>query len=426
MAGWQRNMWILWACVLLCSASYTMCVPFLPLFLYELGVTGTAVHLWAGLVLSASFLVGVVMGPFWGILSDRYGKRKMIIRAGLSLVAVYLLFTIVRSPWELLGVRLLHGFVAGFIPASMALVASTAPKEKLGEALGYMQAAAMSGGILGPLLGGVLSSAFGMRESFAAAAAIVLLSALSVILFVREAPPAAAGEAAAPAEEEGETGGASTLGEWLRTPVLLGLLGLLFLYQLAVNTIQPVLSLHLAELQGQLKDAALTSGIVLALAGAAGILASPWWGKARGGLGRPADSAPVSGRRGRPAGASIDRAERRHLLGGAVRLRALHRRDRAYREHDDHASYECGRPGPLVRADVERQPARRPARAACGRRAGGLARQLLGVRRNRSGAVRCRSGHGRSASVAQPHRSAAFPVGNGPRERRRPFPLRRW
>lgn len=279
MAGWQRNMWILWACVLLCSASYTMCVPFLPLFLYELGVTGTAVHLWAGLVLSASFLVGVVMGPFWGILSDRYGKRKMIIRAGLSLVAVYLLFTIVRSPWELLGVRLLHGFVAGFIPASMALVASTAPKEKLGEALGYMQAAAMSGGILGPLLGGVLSSAFGMRESFAAAAAIVLLSALSVILFVREAPPAAAGEAAAPAEEEGETGGASTLGEWLRTPVLLGLLGLLFLYQLAVNTIQPVLSLHLAELQGQLKDAALTSGIVLALAGAAGILASPWWGR---------------------------------------------------------------------------------------------------------------------------------------------------
>ncbi|AEI44554.1 MFS transporter [Paenibacillus mucilaginosus] len=279
MAGWQRNMWILWACVLLCSASYTMCVPFLPLFLFELGVSGTGVHLWAGLVLSASFLVGVVMGPFWGMLSDRYGKRNMIIRAGLSLAAVYLLFTVVRSPWELLGVRLLHGFVAGFIPASMALVASTAPKEKLGEALGYMQSAAMSGGILGPLLGGVLASAFGMRQSFAAAAVIVLLAALSVILFVREAPLSADGGPAADTEQDEEEGGASTLGEWLRSPMLVGLLGLLFLYQLAVNTIQPILSLHLAELQGQLEDAALTSGIVLALAGAAGILASPWWGR---------------------------------------------------------------------------------------------------------------------------------------------------
>ncbi|MCZ8518631.1 MULTISPECIES: MFS transporter [Paenibacillus] len=273
-------MWILWTGVLLCSASYTMCVPFLPLFLFDLGVTGAQVHLWAGVVLSAAFLVGVVMGPLWGILADRYGKRKMIVRAGLSLVLVYVLFTVVRSPWELLGVRLLHGFVAGFIPASMALVASTAPKEKLGEALGLMQAAAMSGGILGPLLGGVLASAFGMRPSFAAAALIVGLASAAVILFVKEAPAGAGpGDAMTEEEDADRTAAPSTLRHWIRSPLLLGLLGLLFVYQLAVNTIQPVLSLHLAELQGGMKDAALTSGIVLALTGAAGILASPWWGR---------------------------------------------------------------------------------------------------------------------------------------------------
>ncbi|GIQ65452.1 hypothetical protein PACILC2_40200 [Paenibacillus cisolokensis] len=129
MQNWKRTMWILWFGVLLCSSSYTMSVPFLPLFLFDLGVEKDSVHLWAGIVHSAAFLVGAVMAPLWGMLADKYGKRKMVIRAGLSLVVIYALIAFVQTPWQLVVVRMMHGLVGGFVPASMSIVASIAPKE---------------------------------------------------------------------------------------------------------------------------------------------------------------------------------------------------------------------------------------------------------------------------------------------------------
>src|SRR5690554_2368607 len=119
-------------CVLLCSASFTMVIPFLPLFLIELGVDKEYVNLWAGLVFSAAFLFGAVMAPIWGSLSDKYGKKKMIIRAGISLAIVYGLIAFVTNPWELLGARALHGLVGGFVPAAMAIIATSSPDRNLG------------------------------------------------------------------------------------------------------------------------------------------------------------------------------------------------------------------------------------------------------------------------------------------------------
>ncbi len=271
MEPWKRTMWILWVGVLLCSSSYTMAVPFLPLFLFDLGVDESSVNLWAGIVHSSAFLVGAIMAPLWGSIADKYGKRKMVIRAGLSLAVIYALIAFVRNPWELIAVRMLHGFVGGFVPASMAIVASVVPQHKLGSSLGMMQAGTMTGGILGPLFGGLLAVWFGQRASFIVAGCIIFLATLAVIIWVRE------GTTSAPSKRMGMLQG---LRDAFHSQSLVNLLFLLVVFQLSINMMQPLLTLHIADLQGSLDNAVLSSGIIFSLIGIAGIIASPLWGRA--------------------------------------------------------------------------------------------------------------------------------------------------
>jgi DHA1 family multidrug resistance protein-like MFS transporter len=272
MEPWKRTMWILWGGVLLCSSSYTMSVPFLPLFLFELGVDETTVNLWAGMVYSSAFLIGAIMAPFWGALADRYGKRKMVIRAGISLAVIYALFAFVTNPWQLIGVRLLHGFVGGFVPASMAIVASMTPERQMGWSIGMMQAGTMAGGILGPLFGGILAELFGFRMSFLVAAAVIFIASLAVIIWVHEGKGGSG-------ETKVKAGVMETWREAARNRKLLLMLLLLVIFQLSMNMIQPLLTLHIAALQGKLQGAVLTSGIFFSIVGIAGIVASPLWGK---------------------------------------------------------------------------------------------------------------------------------------------------
>lgn len=271
MEPWKRTMWILWFGVLFCSASYTMSVPFLPLFLYDLGVEKSSINLWAGVVHSSAFLVGAIMAPLWGMMADKFGKRKMVIRAGLSLAIIYALISFVQTPWQLVGVRMLHGFVGGFVPASMSIVATLAPKEKLGWSLGVMQAGSMTGGILGPLFGGLLSEAFGMRRSFIVAGIVIFIAALAVVFWVREGNQ----------QEKKEKPKAEpvTYRMAFRNRSLVSMLLVLVMFQLSFNMIQPQLSLHIADLQGGQKGAVMSAGLVLSLIGIAGIVASPIWGR---------------------------------------------------------------------------------------------------------------------------------------------------
>ena len=186
MAVWQKNLWVLVVAVILCGSSYTMLVPFLPIFLLDLGVTGEQVKMWSGVIFAASFLVAAVLAPYWGRRADRSGKKKMIMRAGFSLAVVYFLGAFVRDPWELLAMRVLQGLASGFVPAAMALVATATPPEKLGFSMGIMQTGLVVGGIIGPLVGGVLSHLFGMRLSFAVAAVVIFIATLAVIRLVAE------------------------------------------------------------------------------------------------------------------------------------------------------------------------------------------------------------------------------------------------
>ena len=93
----KRNVIVLIISMFLVSAGYTMVIPFLPLYLSELGVPEEQLTLWTGLVFSSCFFVAALMGPIWGKLADTSGKKKMAVRAGILLGFSYLFCGLISS-----------------------------------------------------------------------------------------------------------------------------------------------------------------------------------------------------------------------------------------------------------------------------------------------------------------------------------------
>ncbi|MBW7460305.1 MFS transporter, partial [Paenibacillus sepulcri] len=155
--SWKRNLLVLWVGSFFVSTAYSVSIPFLPIFLHDqLGVQD---HLetWTGITFAITFLAAALIAPFWGSLADRYGRKPMMIRAGICLTATYLLYFLVQNPYELIAVRILEGLLAGYIPATVALVATNTPENHAGYALGILSTSTAAGGIIGPLAGGLVS-----------------------------------------------------------------------------------------------------------------------------------------------------------------------------------------------------------------------------------------------------------------------------
>ena len=138
--SWKLCLAVLTCNVLFMSSSYTMIIPFLPVYLTkELGVIPADIHLWSGIIFSASFIVSSVMAPIWGRMADNRGKRLMALRASFLLSISYFLGGVVSTPIQLACVRLFQGFASGLWPMTLAIMTSYAPTEKTGFCLGIMQ-----------------------------------------------------------------------------------------------------------------------------------------------------------------------------------------------------------------------------------------------------------------------------------------------
>ena len=125
---------------LLATTAFMFVVPFMPLYVQQLGVedAGNAAA-WAGLINGASGASMAVVAPLWGRISDRLGRKLMLLRATLAAAVVVGSMGFVATPWQLLGLRLLQGTLTGTVPAATALVASTSPSERAGWRLGALQ-----------------------------------------------------------------------------------------------------------------------------------------------------------------------------------------------------------------------------------------------------------------------------------------------
>ena len=267
--NWKVLLAVLAVACLFMSSSYTMLIPFLPLYLtQELGVTEEA-NLWSGAIFSVTFFLSAIMAPVWGMLADRGSRKLMAIRSASLLAITYTLGGLVQTPFQLLLVRMLQGVAAGLWPALLSIMSSNCPQQKLGLSMGILQGAMTAGGVIGPLMGGAFAQYFGMRTSFYMGGALLFLITLMLVFVVRESPKESVPRKVV------EKAKKSSL---FSIPVLRDLLLCAGLTQASVTVAMPIFTYYVAQLMGTEENLVAVSGYVFAVLGIAGIFASPFWG----------------------------------------------------------------------------------------------------------------------------------------------------
>jgi DHA1 family multidrug resistance protein-like MFS transporter len=166
---------------------FTFVLPFQPLFIKQLGVHPlAAVELWAGVGGASTAIFVALFSPIWGAIADRTGRRVMVVRAMLAGGVTIALMAAVTNVYQLTGLRILQGIFTGTIAASTALVATSAPRERIGYAVGLLQTSIFIGISTGPLVGGLLAHAVGLRGTFLVAGVLLFAAGLLVLFFVHE------------------------------------------------------------------------------------------------------------------------------------------------------------------------------------------------------------------------------------------------
>ncbi|EGS38423.1 MFS transporter [Veillonella sp. oral taxon 780] len=274
MKGLQQTgmvaVWILTIGMSLLAICYTMIIPFLPVYLLELGVEQEQLALWSGLSFSISFFIAAIMAPVWGRLADQHGKKLMAIRAGILIGLSYLWGAFVQDEYQFLLVRAFQGFANGFMPAAMTMVSLSVPKERVGTAMGIFQMGLVLGNTVGPLTGGLTELAVGMRPVFMVAGITLFIVTAAIAIFVKE--PQVESEASVKTTSFSEDLQAAK-----QNKVLLHILGLYFLVQAVMLMLQPIVAIYVGELKGSMEGAAMLAGSILSGGGVMGMIMTNVW-----------------------------------------------------------------------------------------------------------------------------------------------------
>ena len=277
--GGMRNVWIITASMTVLAICYTMIIPFLPIYLLELGVPKADVALWSGLVFGITFLIAGIMAPIWGKIADNKGKKRMALRAGFAIAVSYVLIGMVTDQYQLLMGRALVGFANGFYPAAMTMVSLSVDEKQVGRALGIFQTGLILGNVIGPFLGGAVESIVGMRPVFYISGIAVFIATLAVLFLVKE--PKLEVENTTSKEQSKQPVKATSLREAFKSvqeqPVLVRLLWIYFFMQCVIMMLQPILALYVGDMQGTMEGAAIISGTILSIGGLAGSLTTNIW-----------------------------------------------------------------------------------------------------------------------------------------------------
>lgn len=277
---WRRNLYAIWIAELLAIVGFSLRAPFLPFFLQDLGATSDeSAALWSGLINAGGAGVMAITAPLWGALADRRGRRPMLIRAMFCASCTVGLMGFATAPWHLLGLRLVEGAFTGTVTAATALVAASAPKDRLGYSLGLIQMAIFSGSSLGPLFGGVLSDQIGYRGTFLVASSMLFTGGLIVTFVVRER------FSPAPRNTGGERGfkAMRASSAWMFTGIMGSMILMLLASRFASSAVQPIIPLFIEQMNngGRLWNlsSATTSGLTLGMLGLTSAISSIFLGR---------------------------------------------------------------------------------------------------------------------------------------------------
>lgn len=273
---WKLNFRMLWSGHFLSVASLTMIVPLLPFYMKDLGVTQTSDNLlWSGLALSAPAVSYMVAAPLWGWLGDRWGRKRMVVRALIGLSGALILMGFVQTPLQLVIVRLFQGAFGGVVDAGAAFVGSQAPEAVRGKVFGRLEGAVAAGSLAGPLIGGLLFDRLGFQAVLLTMGGLLILLSLLMMSYLYEER---SGQCDQPAIGYRGNNMLQSLTELffhrkVRYFLFVGMCANIGVYGLIILFSQFIGGVVVPE------NAAAWVGMSQALTWGAGWLSSSWWGK---------------------------------------------------------------------------------------------------------------------------------------------------
>ena len=185
----RRALIVLLTVIFLMIAGFGLVIPLLPFFAKAFDAPA-----WQVTLMFSAFSFGQFLGePFWGRLSDRIGRKPVLIITITAVGFSYAALAFAPNIWAAFAIRFVTGIFAGNISTLQGAMADITPPERRAGRMGIMGAAFSAGFTTGPAIGGLLAQpsrgALGFQLPLLVAAGFALASALAVIVFVREHRP---------------------------------------------------------------------------------------------------------------------------------------------------------------------------------------------------------------------------------------------
>ncbi len=261
--AWRRNQLAVNIAAGLVFFGFTLVMPFLPLYVAELGVQGVdRIALWSGILLSAPPLLAALLGPFWGRVGDRYGMKLMVGRVLVTMTVTWALMYFATSVYHVLALRILLGIFSGFSVISAALVTQACPRDRIGSAIGTLQATQILSTAAGPFAGGLLYALVGIRAAFLITACCCVVALALILILYRDVERAAGEES--PFSRKEPSGWRHTWEEIRRLPGFVPLIPYLFIVNLVDRSFPTVIPLVVESMIGHLPEkVAAASGVIV-------------------------------------------------------------------------------------------------------------------------------------------------------------------
>jgi MFS family permease len=253
--SWRRNLAALTAASFIGFTGFTLVMPFLPLYIAELGVRDVgSIALWTGFTLGVTPALTALLAPAWGRLADRFGRKVMVARSLASFVVIMAAMAWVTRPWHLFALRAVQGLFAGYGALCLAMAADSSPRDRVAQSIGMVQTAQRLGPALGPVLGGIVAGLVGLRTAFLVTSAFYVVALAQLLVLYKEPPLHHANIAGGPARV--------TFTNVLAFENFLLLMVAIFGLQFVDRSFGPVLPLHVATLGVAPSRVAFVSGAV--------------------------------------------------------------------------------------------------------------------------------------------------------------------
>ncbi|WP_050884335.1 MFS transporter [Leuconostoc mesenteroides] len=267
-----RNFKIAWIGTFMAGGGVSEAMPFLALYIMQISHFNQAqVSFYAGISYAASYLVVILVSPIWGKIADQHGRKPMLLRTAAGMGIVIILLSCVTNIWQIIILRLCQGLFDGYTPSVIALIAAETPLEERSVVISKLSTGYIIGGLMGPLIGGVLATIFSIRMTFFITGIILLCVAFISFYGIQENFQKIN---TSPTEKL-----ASSKKESVWTVPILILLSATMLIQFVESAIIPYVSLMIKDLLFSEHYLTIMTGIVSALPGVATAVFATFIGK---------------------------------------------------------------------------------------------------------------------------------------------------